>query len=244
MTSHLNKSTGSFAHQLSLGQTLCSAHLSGMVCNVSLLFSRGVKQRAAVRGHCWSFFEPSSVTWSSTQPEVRRRSRSIASRDKWDITAWCQSVKRCNQFISSALTQLANCYLLLFFFLFSAETDWICSRARTYAHTHRRPSPLRIREKHCPVSLRIGRIWGFRLFAVCSAPPADKVSRACRPLRSISRHRHTSKSAPIWVVRLYLLMLLWDTKLNSAVLFDMHNERLLAAHRIMSLSDSRAGGGM
>lgn len=36
----------------------------------------------------------------------------------------------------------------------------------------------------------------------------------------ISRHRQTSKSSPIWVVRLYLLMLLWDTKLNSTVLFD------------------------
>ena len=37
----------------------------------------------------------------------------------------------------------------------------------------------------------------------------------------ISRHRQNSKSVAIRVVRLYLLMLLWDTKFNSTVLFDI-----------------------
>lgn len=207
----------------------------------------GVEQRSAAREHCCTTFEPSSMTWSSARPWGQDPSSGVALRQVRHRTCspWSPPVKRCNSFIIGDIFQK----------LFSKKnpkqtnkqkTGFVPTRMHKHARTRfvrRRSSPLRIRPKTpvlFPFSSGGFEASGCLLFALL--PLQTKVPRACRPLCSISRRRHTSKSSPIWVVRLYLLMLLWDTKLNSNVLFDMHNERLLAAHRIMSLSDSRDDG--
>lgn len=126
----------------------------------------GVVHRVTIRGHCCPFFETNSVTWTSTKsknmchPSASLEWPMVHPRHKmWAI--WGKAID--NNLIKYKKKVVLKGTIMLFLLHRMLSLCASSNIANTHTHTHRWSSPLRITQKHCPVSLQIGWIWGFGL---------------------------------------------------------------------------------
>lgn len=137
-----------------------SSHLASGMAN----HTWGILRRVTIRGHCYPFFETNSVTWTSTKSKNRcHPSASLElpmahTRHKmWVI--WGKTFDN-NWIQYKKLVVLKGTIML---FLLHGMLSLCASSNIANTHTHRWSSPLGIIQKHCPVSLQTGWIWGFGL---------------------------------------------------------------------------------